>query len=91
MEYSTDLFDAARMDRMLAHYRILLDEIVVHPGPNPIGAFTHACRGRANASARGMECRPSIDHFARVLDGPANDDLDFFLYDLSPTELATDE
>ena len=38
MEYSTDLFDAATVDRMLAHYRILLEEIVAHPD-QPIGAL----------------------------------------------------
>ena len=38
MEYSTDLFDAATVDRMLAHYRILLEEIIAHPD-QPIGAL----------------------------------------------------
>ena len=54
MEYSTDLFDAATVDRMLAHYRVLLEEIIAHPD-QPIGALAHAHRGRADASARGME------------------------------------
>ena len=31
MEYSTDLFDAATVDRMLAHYELLLGEIIAHP------------------------------------------------------------
>ena len=31
MEYSTDLFDAATVDRMLAHYGLLLEEIIAHP------------------------------------------------------------
>ena len=31
MEYSTDLFDAATVDRMLARYGLLLKQIVSHP------------------------------------------------------------
>jgi amino acid adenylation domain-containing protein len=38
MEYSADLFDATTIDRMLAHYQILLEEIVADPG-QPIGAL----------------------------------------------------
>jgi non-ribosomal peptide synthetase component F len=36
MEYSSDLFDPATVDRMLAHYRILLESIVAHPD-RPVG------------------------------------------------------
>ena len=38
MEYSTDLFDAATVDRMLAHYVVLLEEIIAHPD-DPIVAL----------------------------------------------------
>ena len=38
MEYSTDLFDPATVDRMLAHYRVLLGAVVAHPD-RPIGAL----------------------------------------------------
>ena len=38
MEYSTDLFDAATVDRMLAHFQILLEEIIAHPDQS-IGAI----------------------------------------------------
>ena len=38
MEYSTDLFDAATVDRMLARYGFLLEEIVSHPD-QPIRAL----------------------------------------------------
>ena len=31
MEYSTDLYDAATVDRMLSHYEVLLKDIVAHP------------------------------------------------------------
>jgi non-ribosomal peptide synthetase component F len=36
MEYSSDLFDPATVDRMLAHYRILLESIVAQPD-RPVG------------------------------------------------------
>ena len=38
MEYSSDLFDAATVDRMLAHYRVLLEAIVAQPD-RPVGAL----------------------------------------------------
>ena len=38
MEYSTDLFDPATVERMLAHYRVLLGAVVAHPD-QPIGAL----------------------------------------------------
>jgi non-ribosomal peptide synthetase component F len=36
MEYSSDLFDPATVDRMLAHYRVLLEAIVAQPD-RPVG------------------------------------------------------
>src|SRR5262249_47049066 len=36
MEYNSDLFDPPTVDRMLAHYRALLEEAVAHPN-RPIG------------------------------------------------------
>ena len=38
MEYSTDLFDAATVDRMLAHYRVLLEASSQQPD-RPVGAL----------------------------------------------------
>ncbi len=89
MEYSTDLFDVGRVDRMLAHYRILLEAIVAHPD-QPIGGLPMLTEEERTELLVGWSA-PGIDHVTSVLDGPATDDLDFFLYDLSPTELATDE
>jgi non-ribosomal peptide synthetase component F len=31
MEYSSDLFEAATIDRMLGHYRTLLEGVVAQP------------------------------------------------------------
>jgi hypothetical protein len=39
MEYSSDLFEPATVDRMLAHYRVLLESIVAQPD-QPIGALS---------------------------------------------------
>jgi amino acid adenylation domain-containing protein len=39
LEYSTDLFDAASADRMLAHFQMLLQEIVANPDQS-IGAIS---------------------------------------------------
>ena len=54
MEYSTDLFDPATVDRMLAHYRILLEAAVAHAGSTAWRA-ADADRGRAPAGAGGVE------------------------------------
>jgi amino acid adenylation domain-containing protein len=39
MEYNSDLFDAATVDRMLAHFRVLLEAVVTNPD-QPVGAMT---------------------------------------------------
>jgi len=89
MEYSTDLFDAARVDRMLAHYRILLEEIIAHPD-QPIGALRMLTAEERTQVLVGWNAT-AIDDLATVLDGPENDELDSFLYEMSPVEVATDE
>jgi amino acid adenylation domain-containing protein len=89
MEYSTDLFDAARVDRMLAHYRVLLEEIVAHPD-QPIGALGMLTEEERTQVLVGWNAT-AIDDLATVLDGPESDELDSLLYEDFPTELATDE
>jgi amino acid adenylation domain-containing protein len=89
MEYSTDLFDAARVDRMLDHYRILLEEIIVHPD-QPIGSVRMLTEAERTQVLVGWNAT-AIDDLATVLDGPETDELDSLLYDLSPAELVTDE
>ncbi len=56
MEFSSDLFDAATADRMLAHYRILLDEILAHPD-RPIGALCMLTPEERDQLLAGMERR----------------------------------
>ena len=89
MEYSTDLFDAARVDRMLAHYLILLEEIVIRPD-QPIGAIRMLTEEERAQLLMGWNAT-AVDDLAMVLDGPDSDELDSLLYELSPAELATDE
>jgi len=89
MEYSTDLFDAARVDRMLAHYRILLDEIVTHPDQR-IGAIRMLTEEERTQLLVGWNAE-ALDDLATALDGPETDELDSLPYELSPAELAIDE
>jgi hypothetical protein len=89
IEYSTDLFDAARVDRMLAHYQILLEEISARPD-QPIGALRMLTDLERTQVLVGWNAA-AIDEVAAPLVGPENDELDALLYELSPTEVATDE
>jgi len=89
MEYSTDLFDAARVDRMLAHYRNLLEAVIADPD-QPIGALRMLTEEERMQVLVGWNATAS-DDLATVLDGPDNDELDSLLYELPPTEVATDE
>ncbi len=89
MEYSTDLFDAATVDRMLAHYLVLLEEIIAHPD-HPIGALRMLTTEERTQVLVGWNAT-AVDDFATVLDGPDNDELDAFLYQLPPLEVATHE
>jgi non-ribosomal peptide synthetase component F len=89
MEYSTDLFDAARVDRMLAHYRILLEEIIANPD-QPIGAMRMLTEEERKQLLVGWNDN-ALDDLAKALDGPGTDELDCLLYDLAPAELVNDE
>jgi amino acid adenylation domain-containing protein len=89
MEYSTDLFDEARVDRMLDHYRILLEEIIAHPD-QPIGAIRMLTQEERTQVLVGWNAT-AIDDLVTVLDGPETDELDSLLYELPATELANDE
>ncbi len=89
MEYSTDLFDAATVERMLAHYQVLLEEVVAHPD-QPIGNLRMLTEHERTQVLVGWNTT-ATDDLRAVLDGPDNDELDALLYDFSPTELATNE
>jgi acyl carrier protein len=82
MEYSSDLFDAATVDRMLAHYRILLESIVAQPD-QPVGLLPML----TEAERRQMLAGWGDGGPAALLAGPdgaPEDDLDALLNSPSP-------
>jgi hypothetical protein len=89
MEYSTDLFDAATVDRMLAHYRILIEEIIAHPD-QPIGALRMLTEEERRQVLVGWNAAAN-DDLAAEFDGLEDDDLDPQQYKSSSEEVATDE
>jgi non-ribosomal peptide synthetase component F len=89
MEYSTDLFDAATVDRMLAHYRILIEEIIAHPD-QPIGALRMLTEEERRQVLVGWNAAAN-DDIAAEFDGLEDDDLDSQQYKSSSEEVATDE
>ena len=60
-EYSTDLFEASTVTRMLDHFRVLLEAVAADPAQR-ISALPmmRACRAAAPASRRGTTPRPTI-------------------------------
>jgi amino acid adenylation domain-containing protein len=89
MEYSTDLFDAATVDRMLAHFRILLDGIIADPD-QPIGAIPMLTLNERRQVLEEWNAEMPGDVGAEF--GGADDlDLKGGAYEFSPTECASDE
>jgi non-ribosomal peptide synthetase component F len=89
MEYSTDLFDAATVDSMLAHYQVLLEQIIAHPD-QPIGALRMLTEEERTQVLVGWNAGAG-DDLATMLDGPENDELDSLLYDFSAREVLSNE
>jgi len=88
MEYSTDLFDAATVDRMLARYELLLDEIVSHPD-QPIRALQMLTEEERTLLLEGWNSEGTDN--ATVLDVAVDGDLGFLMYESSDPELVIDE
>ena len=88
MEYSTDLFDAATVDRMLARYGLLLEEIVAHPD-QPIRALQMLTEEERRLLLEGWNSA-GMD-LATGLDVAVDGDLDFLMYESSDPEVAIDE
>jgi amino acid adenylation domain-containing protein len=63
-EYSGDLFDAATIDRMWAHYQTLLAEVIADPGLrlSEVPLLTGAERGQLTVWSRSVPAPPSVDH-----------------------------
>ena len=88
MEYSTDLFDAATVDRMLARYGLLLEEIVSHPD-QPIRALQMLTEEERRLLLEGWNSEGTDN--ATVLDVAVDGDLGFLMYESSDLEIAIDE
>jgi len=87
MEYSTDLYDAATVDRMLAHYGLLLEEIIAHPD-QPIRTLQMLTE--AERSLLLEDWNSAAPDLAAELDF-AEDDREFLLHEPSETEVVIDE
>ena len=88
-EYSTDLFDAATAERMLAHFQILLEEIIADPDQS-IGAIPMLTPDERTQVLQGSNLlAPGDDE--DDFDGLEDDDLDSDMYEFSSTELATND
>ena len=89
LEYSADLFDAATVDRMLAHFQILLEEIIADPDQS-IGAIPMLTADERTQVLLGWNrLAPGDD--GGDFDDLEDDDLDSDLYEFSCTELATND
>ncbi len=86
MEYASDLFDPATIDRMLGHFRRLLESIVAQPD-GAIGELTMLSEEetRRMLGSWGEEESPA------VLDGLTDEELDEMLSTLSPEDLPIDD
>jgi amino acid adenylation domain-containing protein len=98
MEYSSDLFDAATVDRMLAHFRILLEAVVVQPD-QPVGALPMLTEEERRQVLDGWSGGGSddgwdadgLDHLPAGFGAAHDADLDAPPDQLSPGELSNDE
>src|SRR5262249_11718151 len=73
-EYSTDLFEVATIDRMLAHYGILLEQVVAEPD-RPLSALRMLTEDE-QLRLLGRSPDVSETEIASAFDGPDGDDLD---------------
>ena len=89
MEYSSDLFDPATIDRMLAHYRVLLESIVAEPD-QPIGLLPMLTDEERRQVLAGWGSGGSAGFLAGP-EGPSEADLDALLNPLSPSEPSNHE
>jgi non-ribosomal peptide synthetase component F len=89
LEYSTDLFDASTADRMLAHFQILLDEIIADPD-QLIGAIPMLTPEERRQVVLGWNPVEQSDD-AADFDESDDDDLESEMYDAFNTELVANE
>ena len=80
MEYATDLFDAATIDRMLGHLKTLLESVVASPDLS-VGSLPMMTDVEQRALLGQTGADEDFD-----LDGLSGDDLDAMLMELSPPD-----
>jgi hypothetical protein len=93
-EYRTDLFDVATIDRMLGHFRTLLEGIVADPDQTiaTLPMLTEAERRQLLGSwSDEFESDSVSDDDLADLDQLSDEELDFLLVDLTSGEETTDE
>ena len=86
MEYTSDLFDTATVDRMLSHFRVLLEGAVAQPD-RPIGSLTMLTEEERRRMLVGWNEAGEDDG----LEGLGDDDLDSLLEGLAAGENVGDE
>ncbi len=99
MEYSSDLFDPATIDRMLDHYRILLGADRREQPDRPVGALPmlspderqRVLAGCDGGGPGGLDAGGLDDLTASGLEAADDAELDALLDELSPNELSTNE
>ncbi len=89
LEYCTDLFDAATVDRMLAHYRAVLDGIIADPD-QPISAISMLGLEEGRQLSTGGNSDACCDWEAEI-DETGMADLHSPPHEFFHLELATDE
>ncbi len=93
-EYNADLFDAATAERMLAHFQILLEEIIAAPDQS-IGAIPMLTPHERTQVLQGfnpLAPGDDEDEFDDLGDDDlGDDDLESKMYEFSSTELATND
>jgi non-ribosomal peptide synthetase component F len=98
LEYSSDLFEPATVDRMLAHFRVLLVAVVAQPD-RPVGALPmlteqerHQVLAGWGAGGDDEGSDPGdFDDLPAGFEGADEAELDALLDQLSPNELSNDE
>jgi non-ribosomal peptide synthetase component F len=98
LEYSSDLFEPATVDRMMAHFRVLLEAVVARP-EQPVGALPMLTEEEsrqvlADWGGGGPEDgrdAVGIDDLPAGFDDADDAELDALLDQLSPGEPSNDE
>lgn len=89
LEYNADLFESATIDRMLAHFEVLLEGIVANPD-QPVGSLPMLTEDERRRMLNQWN-NNRADDGSSGLDDLFDEDLDSMLADLSSQEDTTDE